>query len=75
MKYQKGCFLYFQKAVIINGNLLMPINFGRIKKYTIPPSGDTLNKKVIYEKICNDYKCFSQDYLMNPYKYFEEAPL
>lgn len=32
MKYQKGCFLYFQRAVIINGNLLLPINFGRIKK-------------------------------------------
>ena len=75
MKYQKGCFLYFQRAVIINGNLLVPINFGRIKKYTIPTSGRTLNKFKIYEKIRSDYKYYLPEYLMNPYKYFEEAPL
>ena len=75
MKYQKGCFLYFQRAVIINGNLLIPINFGRIKKYIIPTSGRTLNKFTIYDKIRSDYKYYLPDYLMNPYKYFEEAPL
>lgn len=75
MKYQKGCFLYFQRAVIINGNLLLPINFGRIKKYIIPASGRTLNKMTIYEEIRENYKHYLPDYLMNPYKYFEEAPL
>jgi len=75
MKYQKGCFLYFQRAVIINGNLLLPISFGRIKKYIIPASGRTLNKMTIYGKIRENYKHYLPDYLMNPYKYFEEAPL
>lgn len=75
MKYQKGCFLYFQRAVIINGNLLLPINFGRIKKYIIPASGKTLNKMTVYEKIRENYQYYLMDYLMNPYRYFEEAPL
>ena len=75
MKYQKGCFLYIQRAVIINGNLLLPINFGRIKKYTIPATGKTLTKLKIYETIGRDHKYYLQEYLMNPYKYFEEAPL
>ena len=75
MKYQKGCFLYFQRAVIINGNLLMPINYGRKCKYTIPSFGDTLTKQRIYEKIRDKYSYYLQEYLMNPYKYFEEAPL
>lgn len=75
MKYQKGCFLYFKRAVIINGSLLLPINFGRIKKYIIPAKGKTLTKRKIAERINSDYKYYLPQYLMNPYKYFEEAPL
>lgn len=75
MKYQKGCFLYFKRAVIINGNLLFPINFGRIRKYIIPVKGNTLTKRKIAEKIKSDYKYFLPQYLMDPYRYFEEAPL
>lgn len=75
MKYQKGCFLYFQRAVIINGNLLLPMNYGRIRKYSIPSSGNTLTKTKIHEIIRNKYSYYIYDYLMNPYKFFEEAPL
>lgn len=75
MKYQQGCFLYFKRAVIINGNLLLPINFGRIKKYTIPADGNTLTKKIIANKIKSKYRYYAPHYLMNPYEYFEESPL
>ena len=75
MKYQKGCFLYFRRAVIINGSLLLPINFGRIRKYTIPANGKTLTKRKIAQRIKSDYKYYMPQYLMDPYKYFEEAPL
>lgn len=75
MKYQKGCFLYFKRAVIINGSLFLPINFGRIRKYTIPAKGNTLTKKRIAERIKSDHIYYLPQYLMDPYKYFEEAPL
>ncbi|MBQ0036394.1 MAG: hypothetical protein KBT35_05710 [Firmicutes bacterium] len=58
MKYQKGCFLYFQNAVIANNCLLLPANFGRIRKYTIPSSGKTVNKKSIYEYILQNHDCY-----------------
>ena len=75
MKYQKGCFLYFKRAVIINGSLLLPINFGRIRKYIIPVKGKTLTRIKIAEKIKSNYKFYLPQYLMDPYRYFEEAPL
>ena len=75
MKYQKGCFLYFRRAVIINGNLLLPINFGRIRKYIIPSKGKTLTKRKVAEIIKSKYKYYLPQYLMNPYRYFEESPL
>lgn len=75
MKYQKGCFLYFRKAIIVNGYLLMPLNFGRIRKYVIPTDGNTVTKTGIARTIDEKYKWYRCDYMMNPYKYFEESPL
>ena len=75
MKYQKGCFLYFKKAIIVNGYLLMPLNFGRIRKYVIPTDGNTVTKIGIARTIDEKYKWYRCDYMMNPYKYFEESPL
>ncbi len=75
MKYQKGCFLYFKKAVIINGIILAPANFARIRKYTIPANNSKITKQTIAKTIDEQYKWLKYDYLMNPYKYFEEAPL
>lgn len=74
MKYQKGCFLYFQRAVIVRDILLFPLPFGRIAKYTIPAAENVFSKKNVYQKILNDYNHYKYDYMMNPYKYFEESP-
>jgi len=74
MKYQKGCFLYFQKAMIVNEVLLIPVNFGRISKYNIPSQGKTLNKFSIYRVIKEKYEHYKYEYMMNPYKFFEDSP-
>lgn len=68
-------FSQIQGLKILQINLLMPINYGRKCKYTILAFGDALTKQRIYEKIRDKYSYYLQEYLMNPYKYFEEAPL
>lgn len=71
MKYQRGCFLLIIKCVIINGVILMPIDFGYIKKYKISAK----KKFEIYDYICKNKKRYEYNHLMDPYLYFYEAPL
>ena len=72
MRYQKGCFLLFTKAVITSEDVLIPAGLSTcITKHKIEKS----NKKKLYEGIEKDKHWLDVDHLMNPYKYFAEAPI
>ena len=71
MRYQKGCFLFISKGIIINGVLMMPWDFGFIRKYKINHD----QKIKIYEYIKTKKHEYDFEHLMNPYLYFSEAPL
>lgn len=79
MKYQKGVFLYFQKCVIVNGELFFPYSFGYIAKSKIPCK-ETVNKSKlsiaskedIYNTIVNNNPSLDMNHLLNPYLTFGE---
>ena len=72
MRYQKGCFLLFTKAVITSDDVLIPIGLSTsITKHRIKNT----NKKMLYESIEKNMHWLDVDHLMNPYKYFAEAPI
>ena len=76
MKYQQGCFLWVNKGIIVNGILLLPIGIGQIRKYKIPKDLNKIpNKLSIYEYIKMNYWHYDIEHLLNPYLYFEDAPL
>lgn len=73
MKYQKGAFLFFSSCVVVNGYILLPYKIGNITKYLIKKGEkDSLNKKCIYNIICDKYEHYNKEHLMDPYKYFSE---
>ena len=72
MRYQKGCFLLFSKAVITSNDVLIPAGLEtHIKKYKIPKN----KKKELYERIKKERHQIDVEHLMDPYKYFFEAPI
>ncbi len=69
MTFQKGAFLFMNKAIIVNGGLLLPITNRRIKKYRIPAS----DKLAISRKIEQKHPRYLYKYLMDPYLYFSDT--
>ena len=78
MKEQKGAMLCFKKCVIVNGLILMPLDFGNITKYRINAANSVrtnITKQKIYECIVDKHKAIDYDHLMDPYLYFMGTPL
>ncbi len=72
MRYQKGCFLLFSKAVITGDDVLIPAGLPTcMKKYIIPKD----KKKDLYESIKKNRHEIDVEHLMDPYKFFSEAPI
>ena len=72
MRYQKGAFLFFRRAVVVNSQILLPYTIGNVQKYIIPANRKSLGKQVIYNSVKGNYPHYDSEHLMDPYLIFAE---
>lgn len=66
MKYQKGVMVRIHRAVFVKNTLMFPGSTSQILKIKLPKD----KKDDIKDALLKSYPQYSEDYLLDPYKWF-----